>query len=159
MSSDNQFTALGPAIIGFQTNASRIERGAEIAGNEAGVHGIGPTGILGTGVRNERHGGTDAGRGGRFASIPGRAQVNLQPQRMNINGVAKLAEPFRLTNPVLPRRGEPGDLWMSVIPDERHTPAALFLCIVGDREDDHHQARWSQVLLGDAIEGTSDPHE
>jgi len=39
MSSDNQFTALGPTIIGFQTNGSNIERGAEIAGNELGIWG------------------------------------------------------------------------------------------------------------------------
>jgi hypothetical protein len=40
MSSDNQFTALGPTIIGFQTNGSRIQRGAEIAGTELGIRGF-----------------------------------------------------------------------------------------------------------------------
>lgn len=39
MSSDNQFTALGPTFIGFQTNGSNIDRGAEIAGNELGIRG------------------------------------------------------------------------------------------------------------------------
>jgi hypothetical protein len=39
LSSDDQFTALGPAPIGFQTNASAIDRGAEIAGTSVGVLG------------------------------------------------------------------------------------------------------------------------
>jgi len=39
MSSDNQFTALGPAIIGFQTNSASIDRGAEIHGRDVGVAG------------------------------------------------------------------------------------------------------------------------
>ena len=71
MSSDSQFTAHGPAIIGFQTNATRIDRGADIFGNEfgirgashngagvkgestndAGVEGKGETGIVGDGIR------------------------------------------------------------------------------------------------------------
>ncbi len=71
MSSDNQYTALGPAIIGFQTDATRIDRGADIFGNEfgirgasangagvigesenqVGVEGRGETGIVGHGLR------------------------------------------------------------------------------------------------------------
>ena len=39
MSSDNQFTALGPAIVGFQTDGANIDRGADITGNQVGVHG------------------------------------------------------------------------------------------------------------------------
>jgi hypothetical protein len=39
MSTDHQFTALGPAIIGFQTHGTRIDVGADIAGNEVGVKG------------------------------------------------------------------------------------------------------------------------
>jgi hypothetical protein len=39
MSSDNQFTALGPAIIGFQTNSASIDVGADITGNQRGVTG------------------------------------------------------------------------------------------------------------------------
>jgi len=71
MASDNQFTALGPTEIGFQTNGTNIRLGASIAGSEigvlghcddgfgvegtghaAGVHGKGLArpGILGTGV-------------------------------------------------------------------------------------------------------------
>ena len=37
MSSDNQYTALGRAIVGFQTNGTNIDRGAEIAGNSLGI--------------------------------------------------------------------------------------------------------------------------
>jgi len=39
MSSDNQFTALGPAIIGFQTDSASIEVGADISGTQGGVRG------------------------------------------------------------------------------------------------------------------------
>jgi hypothetical protein len=39
MSSDNQYTALGPAAVGFQTDGANIDRGAEIAGNTFGVKG------------------------------------------------------------------------------------------------------------------------
>jgi hypothetical protein len=46
MSSDNQFTALGPAIVGFQTDSANIDRGAEITGNSVGIKGFcgGPVG-------------------------------------------------------------------------------------------------------------------
>ena len=50
MSSDNQFTALGPAFIGFQTNATRIDRGAEITGTVVGVKGT-CSGFPGDGVQ------------------------------------------------------------------------------------------------------------
>lgn len=39
MGSDNQYTALGPATVGFQTNSNSIDHGAEIVGNTVGVHG------------------------------------------------------------------------------------------------------------------------
>jgi hypothetical protein len=39
MSSDTQFTALGPTIIGFQTSGTNIRVGAGIVGNEDGVRG------------------------------------------------------------------------------------------------------------------------
>jgi len=32
MSSDTQFTADGPATVGFQTNGANIKRGADLAG-------------------------------------------------------------------------------------------------------------------------------
>ena len=39
MSSDNQFTALGQAIIGFQTDSASIDVGADISGTQGGVRG------------------------------------------------------------------------------------------------------------------------
>ncbi len=55
MSSDNQFTALGPTIVGFQTHGTNIDVGAEISGNAVGIKGScqGPVGngveAIGTG--------------------------------------------------------------------------------------------------------------
>lgn len=43
MSSDNQWTALGPAVIGFQTDSSSINGGAYIAGTQYGAILIGQT--------------------------------------------------------------------------------------------------------------------
>src|SRR6266567_2882659 len=51
MSSDNQFTALGPAVIGFQTHGTNITVGADITGNQIGVQGSGPIGVSGIGSR------------------------------------------------------------------------------------------------------------
>ncbi len=45
MSSDNQYTALGPAVIGFQTDSSSIDRGAEITGRDLGIRGHCDAGI------------------------------------------------------------------------------------------------------------------
>lgn len=50
MSSDNRFTALGPAIVGFQTDSASIDRGAEITSNQVGVKGI-CGGSVGDGVQ------------------------------------------------------------------------------------------------------------
>jgi hypothetical protein len=41
MSSDTQFTALGPASVGFQTDGANINKGVEATGRIVGVHGIG----------------------------------------------------------------------------------------------------------------------
>jgi hypothetical protein len=50
VTSDNQFTALGPAIIGFQTFSNAIDKGAEISGNSIGVLG---KCSIGVGIRGE----------------------------------------------------------------------------------------------------------
>jgi len=39
MSSDNQFTALGKAVIGFQTDSDSIDVGADISGIQGGIRG------------------------------------------------------------------------------------------------------------------------
>ena len=58
MSSDNQFTALGPAAVGFQTNGANITIGADISGSQEGVRGrcdagVGVSGAGGIGVKGE----------------------------------------------------------------------------------------------------------
>ena len=56
MSSDNQYTALGPAAVGFQTNGANIDVGAQISGNTVGIRGScqGPVGdgVQGNGTGN-----------------------------------------------------------------------------------------------------------
>ena len=44
MSSDNQFTALGPSAVGFQTHATGIDKGVDAFGNSIGVRGSSSTG-------------------------------------------------------------------------------------------------------------------
>src|SRR5215510_12501522 len=39
MSTDNQYTALGPAAIGFQTDGANIDVGADVAGKKFGARG------------------------------------------------------------------------------------------------------------------------
>jgi hypothetical protein len=58
MSSDNQFTALGPANIGFQTNSASINVGADIAGSEVGVRGHCDSGdgVVGISDANDKSG-------------------------------------------------------------------------------------------------------
>jgi hypothetical protein len=58
MSSDNQYTALGPAIVGFQTDSASIDRGAEIAGNSLGILG---SCNQGNGVHGKSGSPTDSG--------------------------------------------------------------------------------------------------
>ena len=50
MSSDTQYTALGPTTIGFQTSGTNILMGVDAGGNNVGVAGRGPLGVLGDGV-------------------------------------------------------------------------------------------------------------
>ena len=52
MSTSDQFTAFGPARIGFQTDGTEIDRGAEIAGNTFGVLGSGTVGVIGEAAQN-----------------------------------------------------------------------------------------------------------
>lgn len=162
MPSSNQFTATGPAQVGFQTDGSRIDRGAEIAGNTLGVLGTGPTGVVGQGDQDGVHGIGGAGRGGRFESGNLRAQVKLEPQRMAIEDVTEPAHPLQLKGDdpyvvlPLPIVGQQGDLWMSQIPGAGHTPAALWLCVVSGSTEEE-PAVWCQVLLGPGFPGTMMP--
>src|ERR1700687_5700235 len=78
MSSDNQFTALGPTIVGFQTDGANIDRGAEIAGNQIGVKGtcIGP---VGDGVQG--HG------SGNFSGVAGFGGGNAGTGVIGVGGI------------------------------------------------------------------------
>ena len=88
-SSDNQFTALGPAVIGFQTDSTNIDVGVQVAGNSVGVNASGPTGVIGVG--SDREGGSFVGPvgvsatgttsvGGSFSSGTLAAQIHLSPE-------------------------------------------------------------------------------
>jgi len=58
MGSDNQWTALGPALVGFQTDSASIDRGAEISGNSLGILGRCSSG---NGVHGQSDSATDSG--------------------------------------------------------------------------------------------------
>ena len=74
MSEDQQFTATGPTIIGFQTDGTNIDRGAEIAGNEFGIRGTGVgTGAVGI-IGQAGQGNADGVQGyssGSFSGVAG----------------------------------------------------------------------------------------
>jgi hypothetical protein len=72
MSSDNQYTALGPAIVGFQTDGTNIDRGADIAGNSLGIRGA-CQGAIGDGVHG--FGGNAGGNGVMGQGGEGRSGV------------------------------------------------------------------------------------
>lgn len=93
MSSDNQFTALGPTEIGFQTNGSNIRIGVEVTGREIGVRGRGDTsfGVEGTGAGGGVH-----GKGGsvREDTSPfiGRTAVGVLGDSTDDNGVRGISD-------------------------------------------------------------------
>jgi hypothetical protein len=173
MPSSNQFTALGPAIVGFQTDGANIQRGAEAAGTQVGVHGIGPIGVHGegqagssggsaTGVRGEGQGG---GPGGSFAAQPGSgtdssgAQVHLDPQAIFIPGGTMEVTPsqYAKPGPILPSYGTVGDLWLAQDTGAQQG-AALWICVqasAGTFPQQHpiQPAVWRQVLLGTPVQG------
>jgi hypothetical protein len=90
MPSENQFTALGPAEIGFQTDGSNIRMGASIAGREVGVVGHSDTGfgLEGTGGGGGVHGkGISQSLGGASAG----PAVGVFGESVNDNGVRGLS--------------------------------------------------------------------
>ena len=157
MPGSDQFTAFGPAAVGFQTDGTEIDRGAEIAGNTFGVMGSGTVaGVIGQGVQDGVQGKGGSGRGGRFESDDLRPQIKLEPQPMRVEDVSRPAQPTQLTGTSLPIVGEVGDLWMCQIPGAMTTPAALWLCVFAGQTKDE-PAHWCQVLLGDSVDGTMMP--
>lgn len=98
MSSDTQFTALGPTEIGFQTHGARIQKGADVAGIVFGargtcmgsvgdgVQGVGAghfSGVAGFGGRNNGTGvfGMGAGASGQGVRGIGAGAPNTSPGR------------------------------------------------------------------------------
>jgi hypothetical protein len=127
MSSDNQYTALGPAAIGFQTYSTDIDTGAQISGNSMGIDAKGPIGVRGTGVQSDTGAGPigvqgigDGGPGGSFTSSDTFAQLRLEPQLMeritHDTGVISISvpEPSQQIPKIngLPKHGKLGDLWL-----------------------------------------------
>ena len=160
MASDNRDTALGPAIVGFQTDGTQIQRGAEVAGTELGVQGTGPTGVFGLG---------QGGPGGRFASggvPPGPPQIHIDPHESPRDpGPPEAAHPTEFARPgvVLPQPGRMGDQWFSFFPNHSSDPdlavvAALWVCVRPSEgipgDTGFIAALWCQVLLGKPVQGS-----
>jgi hypothetical protein len=173
------FIARGQAPVGFRTSAARIEKGVDVVGNELGVRGKGPTGVVGlgedAGVRGVGKGagvrgvGEGEGRGGEFLSARYRAHVNLAPHAMDGGRVqTKVVTPVEFVDPSggLPATGQIGDLWAwqtadpDPVPEEvpdgvhfgREQPLChLWLCV--RRSSGSRPAQWAQVLLGTPHEG------
>jgi hypothetical protein len=139
---ETAFVAEGSNPVGFRTSATSIGKGVDVVGNEIGVRGKGPIGVVGLGEDAGVRGvgvegrGEDAGvrgvgstagvrgvcesngRGGEFVSKPFRAQVNLRPH--DVAGLrSKFATPLEFdnlngsTSSALPAKGMLGDLWVS----------------------------------------------
>jgi hypothetical protein len=176
MSLDEQFTAKGPAAVGFQTrpNVTGIHRGVDVIGTELGVRGRGPSGVVGVGTTEEGvrgHGplgvvgegtrvgvvgvGLENGPGGKFLSNDFRAQINLAPHSVFVPAQPKPAAPREFDAPVggkLPKVGRLGDLWAFVTDPEQGSQCFLWLCV--SASIDGAGAKWAQVLLGTPITGT-----
>lgn len=92
MSSDSQFTALGPAAIGFQTDGSNITRGADVAGTEMGVHGHsdGGPGVLGDSFSNHPgvRGASGTGRGVEGVSNTGIGVFGTSDRGDGVQGIS-----------------------------------------------------------------------
>ena len=168
MSSDNQYTALGPAVIGFQTFGAEIDIGVDAGGNKVGVHATGPTaihgegdvGVHGEGVVGVK--GVGSATGGSFGAEDLSPQIVLQPQSVADPGRSVDAKPQEFVQAGLPRNGQAGALYMGEYitaegnaddyPPGLHL-CLLWLCVNGGTRD--QPALWRQVLLGDMIAGTT----
>ena len=137
-------------LAGGQSKPDNLETG------DAGVFGLGDTGVRGHGLDGPGVAGSSkADRGGVFATDD-QAQVNLVPRPVR----TKLPEGSAVTPTAissgelerglvsLPRRGRPGDL-MTLIDDAQL--CTLWFCVRG--ADDGGPARWAQVLLGPEFPG------
>lgn len=169
MSSDDQYTALGPAVIGFQTFGTEIDVGVDAGGNKVGVHATGPVAIYGEGGDVGVHGdgavgvrGVGSATGGSFAAEDLSPQIVLQPQSVESPGRVVDATPQEIVQPGLPRNGQAGGLYMGEYITAEGDPndyppglhlCVLWLCVNGGSHD--LPALWRQVLLGDIVRGST----
>ena len=86
MSSDNQWTALGPAEVGFQTHGANIKAGADVAGTVIGAKGM-CTGSNGHGVQGIGRGTGHAGVTGTSTTDNGNGVMARAPGGTNAYGL------------------------------------------------------------------------
>jgi hypothetical protein len=173
-SSDNQFTALGPADIGFQTNGAHITVGADITGNKIGVQGSGPIGVSGIGSRSTTtnpnmgvSGSCDTGSGVDGRSKSGAGVSGLSTTGIGVFGESTVSRGGVFASgtgrgaqlqlrpqivPFLPRDGQEGDLFAARVNNPLE-PCQLWFCVISASTDGHQPAQWSQVLLGSPFSG------
>jgi hypothetical protein len=166
---EQQFTAKGPAQVGFQTrpNVTSIERGVHVEGSKKGVLASGPVGVEGHGeVAGVQGVGQENGCGGAFKSAAFRsAQLNVSPHRTESLGQPVHREPAEFpatsqTEGQLPSIGRLGDLWMSSTSAQDAPPRGeggpqpqchLWLCVRAGNGPG--KPLWAQVLLGTPLRG------
>ncbi|MEV2231751.1 hypothetical protein AB0H69_24710 [Streptomyces phaeochromogenes] len=152
MSSDTQFTADGPTIVGFQTGGANIQRGVDAAGTEVGV--VGRSGKLG--VRAEGgpvgiHALSDE-RAAVFESKQPRVpQVRLVPHHMQLarEKFPVVAGEYPIMGD-LPTIGALGDIHCAA--DFGNENAVLWLCVAAS-EEGRKPAQWAQLLVGKPTSG------
>jgi hypothetical protein len=171
MSSDNQFTALGGAAVGFQTNSATIDRGADIAGNSMGIHGSCVSGIGVFGESTSREGvmgashdsvgvhGSSTQRSGVFGesahyrggvfSANHQAQLQLIPRKPAsiYQGPTSAVEDKLI--PQLPKDGEAGDLLAADFGFGEPGNCQLWFCVKSS--ENGNPAQWRQVTFGSVV--------
>jgi hypothetical protein len=174
MSQDHQFTATGPAAVGFQTDGTAIDRGVHAQGTIFGVDGYGGDpaspgdtpetwGVRGTGESGVIGVGTDVA-GGKFSSADLVPQLHLKPQPVAETWPGTTPVPWEYPKPqMLSKSGNAGDLFLAQHdaiegPNSIKT-CSLWLCVEDCRMNAAHEitraARWRQVLLGGIHDGTA----
>lgn len=161
MTTSSEFTADGPALVGFLTEPAKpndIQRGAVVAGTVLGLLGSGPTGVIGQGQGTPGVGVLgqgDGGPGGKFASAGALdAQLNLQPHPIQVPFPVNVTPQEFNEKIALPAHGTAGDFFLGTYeetPGVAVTRCALWLCVTGGAPP--APAIWCQVLLGTAVAG------
>jgi hypothetical protein len=161
MSSSEQFTAIGGAVVGFQTNSSTIDRGADIAGNSMGIRGSCESGIGVQGVSHDSvgvHGSSTKGPGVFGESAQGRggvfrtnheAQLQLIPLQPAIRYEGPTSAVEDNLIPRLPKDGEVGDLLAADFGFGEHGNCQLWFCVKSS--ENGNSAQWRQVTFGSVV--------